>query len=115
MNDTIINFSETVFGTHVPFKLFAIYLLFAFTGLLFSLVLELYKSDVKSKEFKFKYWWSHNKFRVILNIIAMTLGILFTEDLLGIKLSVYNSFLAGFTSDKIIETLKRKLKRTEDA
>ncbi len=38
MNDTIVSFSETIFGSHVPFKLFAVYLLFAFTGLLFSLV-----------------------------------------------------------------------------
>lgn len=111
MNDTIINFSKTVFGSNVPFKLFSIYLLFAIIGLIFSLVLELYKSDIKSDKFSFKYWWSKNKFRVILNIIAMTLGVLFTEDLLGIKLSVYTSFLAGFTSDKILETLKKKIKK----
>ena len=110
MKDTL-QVTEMIFGQAIPVKLFLIYIIFSIIGLVFSLLLEVYKAGIKPETFDWGYYWKRNRFRILLNIITMTLGVLFTEDLLGIELNVYSSLLAGFTSDKVLETLKTKHKK----
>ena len=58
-----------------------------------------------------KYWWKANRWRTLLSALVIVAGIIFSEQLLSIKMSNWASFLAGFTSDKLIENLLQRRRR----
>jgi len=84
---------------------FTAYYILAVIGLSFSLFLEAY--DTKTKV-NIKDWFKENKKRIIINLVTIVFGVLFTENISGVELNSYTSFLAGFTTDKIIKVLNNK-------
>jgi len=55
--------------------------------------------------FKMATWVNENWQRSALTLIVMLIGIIFSEETIGIPLTPWAAFLAGFTTDKIIDSL----------
>ena len=109
------SFSVLIFGDGITFEMFIVFLLFGLVGTITSVLLDVYSSGTSMKKFSLKYWWSGNKVRALLSLLILVVGIIFSEQLLSIKMSNWASFLVGLTSDKIIENLlQRKRRKKQD-
>ena len=92
-----------------------VYFFFGMIGIIFSMLIEVYRKSSKhklnNKEFSFStgYYVQDNFIRFILSIFVVMAGILFTEDLLQMKINNFVALLAGFNTDKIIESFKSKI------
>lgn len=89
---------------------FIVYVIFGFIGLILSLIVEVFRSKNKIKTrggFSFAFWITDNYkiLRVLLSIIAVIIGVLFSEQLLGFSINNWGAIVAGFSTDKIVETL----------
>lgn len=80
----------------------------AIIGLIASLLVELirHKNDIKKKGgFSFIYWLQDNWSRMLLSVIIILIGVLYTQDLVGIEVGNKGALVMGFCTDKIIETI----------
>ncbi len=89
---------------------FIVYLIFGFVGLVLSLIVEIIRSKNKIKArggFSFAFWITDNYkvLRVFLSVVSVILGVLFSEQLLGFSINNWGAIIAGFSTDKIVETL----------
>jgi hypothetical protein len=107
--------TEIILGNGVTWEMFISFLLLGFFGLMCSVVFDVYSSGIDANEFEFKKFWKRNKIRTILSLLMLVVGILFSEQLLGASLNTWTAFLAGFTSDKLIENLLRRKAKKEIA
>ncbi len=81
---------------------------FGFVGLISSILVELirHKNVVKSKGgFSIGYWFQDNFARVLLSIIIIIVGVLYSDDLVGVGVGNKGALVLGFCTDKIIETI----------
>lgn len=98
---------ETLFNGITIVDFVAFYLLALF-GLFLSMALEVYKLHKKIEDFELKIWFDINQYRLLLNLVFIVLGIIFTEELTGSIVTPFTAFLAGFSVDKVIESFKDK-------
>ncbi|MCZ2443115.1 MAG: hypothetical protein LC101_05000 [Flavobacteriales bacterium] len=87
---------------------FVAFLIMALFGALFSWLLQGYKNRrvVKAQGgFSLFEWLYDNRFRLPLTICAIIAGILFSEQLLGMKINLWVAFLSGFSTDRVIDSL----------
>lgn len=87
---------------------FLVYFIFATLGIIVFIVLQ----QVQRKKEKSEKtasgigdWIKKNKARVLLTFLAVIIGILFTEDVLGIKLNNWGAMSVGLSTDVIIEKI----------
>lgn len=98
----------------MPLNQFIAFYIFALVGLVISTGIELLAARKTIKEsggFNPAIWVLDNWLRIVVSMLVIAVGILFSEELLGIELSPFASLCSGFTTDKIIEALKLKLKK----
>ncbi len=94
---------------------FTVFFILGMVGVVGSMIMEMYKkrmnfkAEGKSFDFSMGYWIKDNAMRFILSTFAVIVGILFTKDVLDTELNNFTAFLAGFNTDKIIETFKAKI------
>lgn len=107
-------FIESMFGEGIGMLDVGIFLLMGLTGLIFSIVIDIYSSGAELAELSWKRWWGDNKVRLVVSLMLLFITMVFSEQLLEINLSKWSMFLAGFTSDKLIENLvQRKRKQNK--
>ena len=112
--DTVINSATTIelLLGGISLQLFVVYLILAIFGLIISLTLEVYKHWKEIQQgggFSFGYWIKSNIARVFVSILVIIAGIIFGKEIIGMDINNVTAFLAGFTSDKIIDSfIKRK-------
>lgn len=83
-------------------------LLYGFIGLLGSILVELirHKKNIKSNGgFNTAYWVADNFYRLLLSVLVIVIGVLYTQDLVGMSVGNKGAVVLGFCTDKIIETL----------
>ena len=83
-------------------------ILFGFLGLIASVLVELirHKSNIKiTGGFNLGYWFTDNFARLLLSILIVFVGVLYTQDLVGIEIGNKGALVMGFCTDKIIETI----------
>jgi ABC-type uncharacterized transport system YnjBCD ATPase subunit len=108
--------TELILGQGVTWVMFGSFLIMGTFGLFCSVMFDVYSSGIEANQFAFKTFWSRNKIRIYLSVLAVIVGILFSEQLLGSQLNVWTAFLSGFMSDKLIENLlKRRRKKDESS
>lgn len=107
-----IPISSMILGETISFTRFVVYFGFGLFGLFGSLLFDAY-DGVKNGTLG-KDWLKINVFRILVSIFVIMCGVLFGEELVGLKLSNWSSFLAGFTSDNIINKLLIKKKGGEN-
>ena len=102
--DSVLN---DVFGGESGNKLVAL-IIFAVIGFVVSLLVDRIKNNRKIKSnggFSFDYWIRDNWARMILSVIVIILGILFTPQIFGIQISTWGALVAGFCTDTIVAML----------
>lgn len=83
------------------------FLIWGYIGLVLSVLVDIVRNKEKIKRtggFNLGFWIQDNLVRVISSILIVLVGVLFSEDLLGIKGNL-GAFAAGFITDKVIEML----------
>lgn len=78
---------------------FIAYYIMGFIGFIFSVIGQFYKA----KNFAFIKWWNGEKFRILINLLAIGIGVIFTEQLTGAKITLLGAFEAGVFTDVIID------------
>lgn len=78
---------------------FAVYSIMALFGFIFSV----FAAFCKAKNFNLKTWWEKERFRILLNISAIPLGIIFQEQVTGTPVSLLGALEAGFITDVIVD------------
>jgi uncharacterized protein with PQ loop repeat len=91
---------------------FAVYIFYGILGMLVNIISDIIRRDKSSPNspagFSWSYWWSDNWRRFMFSFLCLPIGIIFCNDLLSIKITIYIAFSIGLTSDHLIELLKRK-------
>lgn len=87
---------------------FIAFLLMALFGALVSWLLQGYKNRKVTKAkggFSIPEWLYDNRYRLPLTFCTIIAGILFSEQLLGMKINLWIAFLSGFSTDRVIDSL----------
>jgi len=101
---------EIIIGTLTVREFFA-YSIMGYIGLILSLTQSYFvrsNDGTKPAKFSLRYWWDDNYQRIIPGIFIVPLSIIFMEDWLDQSLSTMTSLIAGFSTDSIIEILKKR-------
>lgn len=86
---------------------FIIYYLMGSFGLFISIYSQFYKrKDVTS----FIFYIKDYKKRLFLNIIIIPVGIIFSQNLLGIEIGLWGAFTAGLSTDVLLDRFLIKAK-----
>lgn len=104
-------FLQLVIGTtDVP--MYAAEWFFAAVGVAISLLLEVRKRDVNSvrtpEHFSFSFLWSDNFRRIMVSVLLIFVALRFSNDLLGVQISLFASLMIGLGFDKLAELAKKK-------
>lgn len=81
---------------------------YALVGLLISLLLDVRSSGVSIEKFRFKRWYYDNILRVVLSIICVSAGLIFSEDVFGYKLTAMTAFWGGLGNDAVVNFFMRR-------
>jgi len=81
---------------------------YAFLGLLISVVMDVYSSGASLAEFSAKKWATDNGVRVVLSMLCLIAGLLFSEDIFGVKLNALTAFWGGIGNDNLINMFVRR-------
>lgn len=96
----------------IALVMLAVYLFWAYVGMLLHLAVDFVKRKPKSsnspEKASFKYYWNDNKQRLILALILIPVAIVFAPQLFGVELSLFVAFGIGYGSDTIADILKKK-------
>jgi ABC-type uncharacterized transport system YnjBCD ATPase subunit len=106
--------TEMLLGKDVTWMMFMSFFIMGTIGLIASVLFDVYSSGIKTNDFDFGKFWTRNKFRIYLSFLAIVIGILFSEQLLGSQLNNWTAFLSGFMSDKLIENLLKRKRKTSN-
>jgi hypothetical protein len=101
---------EIIIGT-LTIKEFTAFTIMGYVGLVVSLMqsyLSRSNDGDKPPKFSFKFWWNDNYHRIIPGIFIVPLSIIFMEDWFGNSLSTMTALVAGFSTDSVIEILKKR-------
>jgi hypothetical protein len=94
----------------IPTNHFLVYLAWGLIGLLFNKIIEFVGRSSKNKsKFSITYWWKDNRAKIILSIIALPIAIILSNSLIGMDLSITNSFLIGGAIDRFIVVMKKRI------
>lgn len=105
-------FLKLLFLNNEPHQLFVL-MFYGYIGAILSYLIQVYKYFPRiKKESGFSPYFAlkDNWLRGLLTIIIVPVGILFSEELLQIKISPFTSMIAGFMSDKTIDALANRKK-----
>lgn len=104
MDKTIV--TNHILNGQTPEQFIAL-LFWGFIGLLTSILIErMISKSVKSiKHPPLNEYLKENIARLLLSLIAVLIGVLFTPDLLGRDINNFSALLAGLSTDKLIELL----------
>jgi hypothetical protein len=102
---------DLILGDGVTWTMFAAYYIMGMVGLFVSALTDIYSSGIESNQFLFRIFWRENKIRLILSFVVIAVGVVFSEQLIGSKLTTWTAFLSGFMSDKVIENLMQRRKK----
>lgn len=78
---------------------FLVYFTMAIFGFVFSVFGELFKH----KTYNLKEWFQKEKYRIVLNLFAIIIGIIFTEDISGVPINLWQAFISGMATDLVID------------
>lgn len=78
---------------------FLAYFIMGFIGFIISVLLQFYKA----KNYDIKKWWEDQKFRAILTIFIIAIGVIFQEQFTGSQVSLFGALEAGLITDVIID------------
>lgn len=110
--DTIYQSVGKIILNDMDLPNFLVFLLFAYCGTAGNLISDLVRRNKTSKnspkKASFKYWWSDNKFRLLLSILTTPLAILVFHELFGLQVSKLLAIMIGISADHFWEILKRK-------
>lgn len=85
---------------------------FAGVGVAISLLMEVRKRDVNSvrspEHFSFSFLFSDNARRIYLSLLLIFVALRFSNDLIGVQISLWISLLIGLGFDKLAEVAKKK-------
>lgn len=93
---------------------FLIFFGWACLGQVFAIAVQQYKFAPRISRyggFSIKVWVCDNGWRIVVTIIAMIVGVVFTEAILQVKLNELTAFLAGFFTDKTIDAITNRKKQ----
>lgn len=82
-------------------------MLWGIIGFILSVLIDILRNKEKIKRtggFNLSYWLKDNIVRLLISIIAIFIGCIFTEDLFNIKGNL-GGLMAGFMTDKVVEAL----------
>lgn len=109
-----MEYLELMFGEGITLAGLLVFLTIGVFGIVMSMLIDIYSSGIAFSEFSWKKWISDNGSRIILSFLVLILAIAFAEELTGIERGNWSMFIAGFTSDKIIENLAQRRRRKKD-
>ena len=82
---------------------------FALIGLFIHFMIKVKKRNVQSpatpKEFNWSFFVKDNLIEVIFNIVLIFTAMRFCIEIMGVELTMWSSFIVGFTISKIINKL----------
>lgn len=104
------SFMEIMFKG-LTFGQFMAFFLWGLIGMVLSFALDIYSSGTDIKDIDFSYWLTDNYKRIIVSLIFLPVLLIFSEQFVEMQLTIYASFIIGFTADKIIENFKDRRKR----
>jgi len=91
---------------------FSLFYAWGIIGLVINLLLDIAKRKPGSinspREFKLRYYWKDNWFRLLSSNMLLPISLLLYSSIMGEELNYFNAFLMGYFSDSIVEFLKRK-------
>lgn len=109
--ELVVEFIKNVIEVLIPSGIdgptFVAYFLIGILGIAASILHEVFRKREKIKEaggFKLGVLWSDNKLRIAFSLVFVLVGIIIGGEL-GFIVNKAFSFLAGFATDKFIETL----------
>lgn len=108
-----MSYIELLFGEGITFAQLVVFFTLGLFGIVMSMLIDVYSSGIKFSQFSWKKWFSDNATRLILSILVLILAIAFGEELTGIERGNWGMFIAGFTSDKIVENLAQRRRRKQ--
>jgi len=108
------SFTELILGEGITLDMFLVYFVFGLIGLISSVAFDIYSSGTSGNKLSGKIWWNDNKWRLLLSVLTVIIAILFSEQLMSITMSNWAGFLAGFTADKLIESLIQRRRRKKE-
>lgn len=80
----------------------------------FGIVVGMVLSPMKERDviintggFSIAYWWSENRKRLLKGILAVLIGIHFSEALFGTKITVQLAIICGIATDNILNSLSK--------
>lgn len=104
-------FLQMVFGTGNAAQIAAT-LLYAYVGAFVSLLYQSTKRDPLSKfspvHFSLSFLWCDNSKRILRSIILIFICVRFAKEIFGIDITLYFSFIIGFSLDKLSQIIKQK-------
>lgn len=107
----IQEFLQYIFGSGNVAEIAAT-LFYAYVGAFTSLLYQSVKRDPFSPRtpyhFSFSYLWNDNTKRCLRSIILIFIFVRFTKEIFGVNITLYFSFMIGFSIDKLSEYLKQK-------
>jgi hypothetical protein len=104
-------FLKLVIGTDdVP--LYAAMWFFSLAGIAISLLIDAKGRDKESERtppaWSWNFFWSDNFRRLITTVLLVFIALRFSNELLGVDISLWASFLIGLGFDKLAEVAKKK-------
>lgn len=106
--------TQIILGEGVTWVMFFAFFTMGVLGLVSSVMFDVYSSGIDTHEFKLFKFLGDNRIRLMLSILAIIIGVLFSEQILGASLNTWTAFLSGFTSDKIIENMMQRRRKKID-
>lgn len=87
----------------MSFQTFIAYYMMGLIGCLCSVYTQFLKKKKKGEVKSFTFFLKDTGSRLIFNFIAIAIGIIFSENLLGINTSLFGAFTAGLSTDVLID------------
>lgn len=91
---------------------FAVFLVYAFGGLVLNVILDIAKrkpcSATSPEKISPSYWFHDNWKRLIVSFMFLPLVVILFGQLTGGEINNLNAFYAGFSADALAELLKRR-------
>ena len=109
-----MEYLELLFGEGISLAQLLVWFTLGVFGVFASMVFDVYSSGISWSDFSLKRWWSDNAWRTLLSIFVIILAMAFGEEIVGIPTGNWSMFLAGFTSDKLIENLVQRRRKKKE-
>lgn len=81
---------------------------YAFLGFCISVGGDVFSSGVSLEEVSLKKWWTDNGVRVLFSLLCLAAGLLFSDEIMGTKLTAIGAFWGGVGSDNLVNFFVRR-------